>query len=83
MLKYISFKRNVLASCGKCVPANSFGRTFKNSGKDLNLNKPLNFEDIPGPRSYSLVGTLHKYLPIIGKSEMNVIVIIYVPIPIL
>lgn len=33
-------------------------------------NKPKPFEDIPGPRSLPLIGTLYKYLPFIGKNSV-------------
>lgn len=29
--------------------------------------KPKPFENIPGPRSFPIIGTLYKYLPFIGK----------------
>lgn len=31
--------------------------------------EPKPFEDIPGPRSLPVIGTLHKYLPFIGKNN--------------
>lgn len=30
-----------------------------------------NFNDIPGPKCYPVIGTLHKYFPFIGKVEQN------------
>lgn len=31
--------------------------------------EPKPFEDIPGPRSLPVIGTLYKYLPFIGKNN--------------
>lgn len=36
----------------------------------INTNMPKSFKDIPGPRSLPVFGTLYKYLPLIGKSEI-------------
>ncbi|KAL0132046.1 hypothetical protein PUN28_000074 [Cardiocondyla obscurior] len=33
----------------------------------VNSTKPRPFEDIPGPRSLPVIGTLYKYLPFIGE----------------
>ncbi|KPJ11353.1 Cytochrome P450 302a1, mitochondrial [Papilio machaon] len=32
-----------------------------------NCDKLMNFNDIPGPKSYPILGTLHKYWPIVGE----------------
>lgn len=41
-----------------------------NSGKCEIQGKP--FKDIPGPRSLPLIGTLYKYLPLIGE-RINIV----------
>lgn len=35
------------------------------------------FEEIPGPRSYPIIGTLHKYAPFIGTCRFCVYFSIY------
>lgn len=39
--------------------------TIKNKEADNTNARP--FKEIPGPKGFPLLGTLHKYLPIIGK----------------
>ncbi|KAK0174866.1 hypothetical protein PV327_010587 [Microctonus hyperodae] len=34
-------------------------------------SKPRKFEDIPGPKSLPIIGTMYKYLPYIGEYDMN------------
>lgn len=36
----------------------------------VKINKPKPFEDIPGPKSLPVIGTLYKYLPFIGKNNI-------------
>ena len=35
-------------------------------GKKINARP---FEEIPGPKGLPLIGTMHKYLPIIGRNQ--------------
>lgn len=35
----------------------------------IDRNEPKPFEEIPGPRSLPIIGTLYKYLPFIGKKQ--------------
>lgn len=43
----------------------------KSSNSDQNIcsekDRAKNFEEIPGPTSYPIIGTLHKYMPFFGK----------------
>ncbi|KOB71009.1 Uncharacterized protein OBRU01_14480 [Operophtera brumata] len=66
MFKHISVKRNAL-TVGKYVhSANSIINSVRAIGKNAEFYKTLKFEDIPGPRSYPVIGTLYNYLPMIG-----------------
>lgn len=69
MFKYISKtkKKKVLTSQFRVQSANSDEKTIKDVGIDEKIQKTLNFDDVPGPKSYPVIGTLYKYLPLIGK----------------
>lgn len=69
MFKHIFDKINVISVGKYAHSTNSISNLDKGSGKNTELNKTLKFEDIPGPRSYPVIGTLYKYLPIIGKRD--------------
>lgn len=40
-------------------------RMFNDEVKTDLMGKP--FEDIPGPKSLPIIGTIHNYIPLIGK----------------
>lgn len=46
----------------------NFKRYSNTNNFSTDVMKPMNFNDIPGPKSYPVIGTLHKYLPFIGMS---------------
>ncbi|XP_070169036.1 cytochrome P450 302a1, mitochondrial [Polyergus mexicanus] len=53
-----------------------FARFCSTNPNHVDRNEPKPFEDIPGPRSLPVIGTLYKYLPFIGeysfvKLDMN------------
>lgn len=59
-------RKSILLSQSKIRKTTS---ACNSSGDQSEGNKTSlrNFNEIPGPKSYSLVGTLYKYLPFIGK----------------
>lgn len=67
MLKYCFEKRNVLSVRKYVQKANSVDKITKTVEEDETIQKTQNFDSIPGPRSYPVIGTLYKYCPIIGK----------------
>ena len=65
----------MLSHCKKNIVSLSHFYTYStvseavHSRTDYESNlQPKPFEDIPGPRSLPVVGTLYKYLPLIGKN---------------
>ncbi|XP_073951399.1 cytochrome P450 302a1, mitochondrial [Choristoneura fumiferana] len=44
----------------------TLGSTAGNQNVQSHVTELKKFEDIPGPKSYPFIGTLHKYLPLIG-----------------
>lgn len=49
----------------------SLSSTRKDSSLNDNVGSPsvLSFDEIPGPKSYPVIGTLYKYWPLLGKFE--------------
>lgn len=45
-------------------------RSCATDSSHVEENEPKPFEDIPGPRSLPIIGTLYKYLPFIGKNSI-------------
>ncbi|XP_072766789.1 cytochrome P450 302a1, mitochondrial [Anoplolepis gracilipes] len=44
-----------------------YARSCSTDSNHVDKSKPKPFEDIPGPRSLPVIGTLYKYLPFIGE----------------
>lgn len=66
MLKLASIGKKLHTGVrGSLKSANVVKGNEKNNGAN-SVERLLPFEDIPGPRSYPVIGTLHKYLPFIG-----------------
>lgn len=55
-------------------------RSSSTNYKHVDASRYKPFEDIPGPRSFPLIGTLYKYLPLIGKHRIIVVAAIVVVI---
>lgn len=47
-----------------------YARSCSTNLNHVDRNEPKPFEDIPGPRSLPIIGTLYKYLPFIGKNNI-------------
>lgn len=46
--------------------------TFANNDVKCTSNENLkSFDQIPGPKSYPVIGTLYKYLPLVGEYNNN------------
>jgi hypothetical protein len=58
-LKYHGFNRN--------IPVLYLRRCHDNKKTD----GCLTFKDIPGPKSYPIIGTLYQYMPFIGKLSLQ------------
>ncbi|XP_072940488.1 cytochrome P450 302a1, mitochondrial [Epargyreus clarus] len=41
----------------------------KSTSQNPDINEPLNFNEIPGPKCYPVIGTLYKYWPLIGDYD--------------
>lgn len=54
----------------------TLGSTAGSQNVQKHVTEFKKFEDIPGPKSYPFIGTLHKYLPFIGKQKQPPIYII-------
>lgn len=55
-----------IANNGKCVRFLS-NITCSGENKEAGRAHVRKFEEIPGPKSYPIIGTLYKYAPYIGK----------------
>ncbi|NP_001036953.1 cytochrome P450 302A1 [Bombyx mori] len=72
MFVRLTVKNNIPYRARKCVYRRA-SENFVGSEHASKVNEQgdnlMNFEDIPGPRSYPIIGTLHKYLPLIGDYD--------------
>lgn len=71
-----------LKKCSQCVVPKKLDVKFCSdlTKCDIKANnrQPRTFNDIPGPKSLPIIGTLYKYLPFIGKkSKVTLKCIIY------
>lgn len=65
-LKSVSFVSNVAHSGIENNEVHNKGHDGHDKGH------VMSFEEIPGPKSYPIVGTLYKYVPYIGKFSVKV-----------
>lgn len=61
-----------LKKCSQCVAPKKldvkfYFDNFTKCDIKTNNRQPRTFNDIPGPTSLPIIGTLYKYLPFIGK----------------
>lgn len=55
----------------QCIGRGTIKKLYARScSTDPSHVEPKPFEDIPGPRSLPVIGTLYKYLPFIGKNSI-------------
>lgn len=60
-----------------CLPMKFVDKKWPNISRKYLINcyssKPRKFEDIPGPKSLPIIGTMYKYLPYIGIKQFKYI----------
>ncbi|CAH0627188.1 unnamed protein product [Chrysodeixis includens] len=66
---HFSFKKVNFASHVKNVRLISNVRSSNGDQNTCETDKPMSFEEIPGPTSYPIIGTLHKYMPFFGEYD--------------
>lgn len=55
----------------------TLGSTAGSQNVQKHVTEFKKFEDIPGPKSYPFIGTLHKYLPFIGKQKQPLSILLF------